>query len=271
VDQATEIKLNTGDTIPAVGFGTWGLAEGREAVNSVTEALKAGYRLIDTAKIYGNERSVGEAVRNSKIAREEIFVTTKLWNNDQGYNSALDAFDSSLERLGLDYIDLYLIHWPSAGAKAYKESWRALSEIYERGDAKAVGISNFTVGHLEDLATDANLVPAVNQIEFHPFNFEEQAVVLEYCKQNRIVVEAYSPLSHGRRIDHPVISEVAKKVGKSNAQVMLRWAIQHGTVPIPKSATPSRIKENIAVFDFELSEGDMQKLNNLSRHRFSFL
>jgi methylglyoxal/glyoxal reductase len=265
-----EYKLSTGAAIPSIGFGTWRIAEGIDAEEAVSEALKIGYRLIDTAKLYGNETSVGKAIKDSKIPREKIFVTTKLWNNDQGYQSALDAFEVSLERLGLDYIDLYLIHWPGMGARAYKESWRALNEIYERGDAKAVGVSNFSVDQLQDLMSDSQLVPAVNQIEFNPFNYDEQADTLGFCKEQAIIVQAYSPLARARQIDHPVIQDIASKIGRTNAQVMLRWAIQHGTVPIPKSVHSERMKENLDVFDFELSDEDINQLNSLSSHRFGF-
>jgi diketogulonate reductase-like aldo/keto reductase len=264
-----EMKLNTGAAIPALGFGTWALAEGEEAQLAVGEALSQGYRLIDTAKIYRNEHSVGKAVRASKIPREEIFVTTKLWNNDQGYDSALEAFDASLERLGFDYLDLYLIHWPGSN-RSNRESWRALSEIYERGDAKAVGVSNFSVEELEGLMSDSQLVPAVNQIEFHPFVYDEMTAIIEFCHQNKIIVEAYSPLSHARKLNHQAISQLAGEVGKTNAQVMLRWALQHGTVPIPKSANPARIKENMDIFDFELDDKQMSRLNSLSARRFGF-
>jgi diketogulonate reductase-like aldo/keto reductase len=265
-----ELKLNTGKMIPVLGFGTWALAEGEEALTAVGEALKIGYRLIDTAKLYGNERSIGQAIRKSRILRKEIFVTTKLWTSDQGYQSALDAFDESLARLALDYVDLYLIHWPGAGRQAYKDSWRALSEIHQRGDAKAVGVSNFSVEQLQDIMDDSRLAPAVNQIEFHPFIYRNQAEIVEFCRQNGIVVEAYSPLSHGRHIEHKQISDIAQRVGKTNAQVMLRWTIQHNTVPIPKSSHAARMKENIDVFDFELSDEDMSRLDNLGAQRFGF-
>lgn len=255
-------ELNTGAKIPAIGFGTWQIPDGHEVFDAVTEALKLGYRLIDTARIYGNERGVGQAVRQSGVAREEIFVTTKLWNDDQGYDSALSAFDHSMERLGLDYIDLYLIHWPASDRRL--EAWRGLEQIYRSGRTKAVGVSNYDVGHIKEILENSTLVLAVNQIQLNPFVYQEQAEVLEFCKLHGIVIEAYSPLARGRQMDNKVIAAIAENHKKSNAQVMLRWAIQHGTVPIPKSATPERIKENFEVFDFELSHDEMAKLDNLS-------
>ncbi|MDB5164031.1 MAG: putative reductase [Candidatus Saccharibacteria bacterium] len=253
--------LNNGLVIPAIGFGTWQILLNGKAKNAVAEALKAGYRLIDTAKIYGNEKGVGQAIRESGIPREEIFLTTKLWNSDQGYDSAIDAFDDSLARLGFSYIDLYLIHWPATERR--HDAWRALQDIYKVGRAKAIGVSNYMVEHLEEVLGESEVVPAVNQIEFHPFVYRRQQPILAFCKAHNIVVEAYSPLARGSHLNHPSITEVAKKVGKSNAQVMLRWAIQHDTIPIPKSTNPDRIRENLAVFDFELAKEDMQRLNNL--------
>ncbi len=249
--------------MPAVGFGTWKIPDGPEAERAVLSALQAGYRLIDTAKVYGNEKSVGRAVAESGIPRDEIFVTTKLANSDQGYKQGLAAFKASLKRLGLDYVDLYLIHWPVSGKRL--DSWRALLEIQQTGKAKAVGVSNFTVRHLEELARHTQKMPDVNQIELHPFLYDEQAALLEYCSQQGIVVEAYSPLAHGSAgcLNHPTVMEIARNHGKSSAQVMIRWALQHGAVPLPKSADGSRIRENIDVFDFELSAQDMASLNAL--------
>jgi methylglyoxal/glyoxal reductase len=255
--------------MPVIGFGTWQLSEGREVQEATTEALRVGYRLIDTAKLYGNERSVGEVIRNSKIPREEIFVTTKLWSNDQGYENAIEAFEGSLERLGLDYLDLYLIHWPGYDVQRRKDSWRALSELYNEAQVKAVGVSNYEVEHLQELMNDSTLVPAVNQIEFHPFIYEDQQPTLEFCRQQGIVVEAYSPLARGHQLNHPIISALAEEHGKTNAQVMLRWAIQHQTVPIPKSSHAARIKENFEVLDFKLPDQDMEMLNRLSNSQSS--
>jgi diketogulonate reductase-like aldo/keto reductase len=262
---AKTLKLNNGVHIPALGFGTWQIDPWKTA-DIVVEALKMSYRLIDTAKIYGNEEGVGEAVRDSGIDRKDIFVTTKLWNSDQGYESGKQAFAGSLKRLGLEYIDLYLIHWPGGGERL--NAWKALTEIYESGQAKAIGVSNFTVKHLEELAAHSKLAPAVNQIEFHPFIYEEQKPVLEYCQQHDIVVEAYSPLARGgSQLRHPAIADVAKRHQRTNAQVMLRWAMQHDTVPIPKSNSPERMRENLEAQDFSLSEEDMFQLDNLAGNR----
>lgn len=261
--EVPNIKLNSGALMPGFGFGTWQLDDGQEAYDATSAALKAGYRLIDTARIYGNEQSVGEAVRDSGIERDEIFVTTKLWNSDRGYKSGLQAFEESLARLGLDYIDLYLIHWPGHDAQARRDAWRALEEIEVSGRSKSIGVSNYMVSHLEELLSYANTPPSVNQIEFHPFIFDEQAPVLDVCAKHHIAVEAYSPLAMGKKIEHPVISEVAKQASRSNAQVMLRWALQHKTIPIPRSSNPDHTKENFKVFDFELSKQHMEKIDQI--------
>lgn len=253
--------MNTGADIPAIGFGTWQLADGAEAKDAVAAALGAGYRLIDTARIYGNERSVGQAIASSRVGREELFVTTKLWPQDFGYESGLKAFDKSLGLLGLEYLDLYLLHWPNGAER--KDAWRALAEIHRQGRSKAVGVSNYMVEHLQEVLAQSNLVPAVNQIEFHPFIYQRQKPVLELCKQKGILVEAYSPLTVGRNINHPEIGKVAERIGKSNAQVILRWCVQHGTVPIPRSTNPDHIKENLGIFNFQLSDEDMVTLDSL--------
>ncbi len=248
-----------------MGFGTWQVDPWKTA-DVVGEALKMSYRLVDTAKIYGNEHGVGEAVLTSGIDRKDVFVTTKLWNSDQGYDSAKQAYAKSLERLGLDYADLYLIHWPGNGERL--NAWKALSELYAAGQAKAVGVSNYMVSHLEELLEHSDLVPAVNQIELHPFIYQQVRPVLEFCKVHKIVVEAYSPLARGgSQLHHPAISDVATRNDVTNAQVMLRWAIQHDTVPIPKSTDPARMRENLGALDFSLSEEDMFQLDNLSGDR----
>ncbi len=243
--------------MPSLGFGTWNIHD----TEVIGEALRVGYRLIDTAKIYGNEEGVGAAVRNSHIPRQEIFVTTKLWNRDQGYESALAAFDESLERLGLHYVGLYLIHWPVAGKNG--DSWRALNEIYKGGRAKAIGVSNFEPAEIAEITTDGLVEPAVNQIEFHPFIYRQQEPTLGYCKGQNVVVETYSPLGQGHLINDRVIKNLADKYQRTPAQILLRWAIQHDTVPIPKSSSLQRMRENLEVFDFELPTQDMQTLNAL--------
>lgn len=249
--------------MPQIGFGTWQIENGDQARAAVAEALAAGYRLIDTAKIYGNEESVGEAFGASGLPREEVFITTKLWNSDHGYANAHAAFEASLRSLGLDYVDLYLIHWPTDDARGRQESWRGLCEIHKQGWAKSIGVSNFTVEHLQGILDISNVVPAVNQILFHPFTYKEQRDLLEFCRQYGIIVQAYSPLARGRDMDHPTITAIAEKYRKSPAQIMLRWAIQHGTVPIPKSSSPERMRENLDIFNFELSAEDIEAMDNL--------
>jgi diketogulonate reductase-like aldo/keto reductase len=255
-----DIKLNTGAEIPALGFGTWQLRDGGEAESSVTAALNIGYRLIDTATIYGNEGSVGQAIKNSDIAREELFITTKLWPSD--FENGRQAFDTSVHKLGLDYLDLYLTHWPSGPAR--KTAWETLAELHKEGRAKAVGVSNYMVEDLEELFSQSGLVPAVNQIELHPFVYRQQKPVLELCREHRIIVEAYSPLARGRHMQDKTIASIASTHGKSAAQVMLRWAVQHDSVPIPRSSNPQRIESNYQIDDFELTNADMSSLDNLS-------
>jgi diketogulonate reductase-like aldo/keto reductase len=263
----SKIILNNRTEIPIIGLGVYKAQEGGEVERAVAWALKAGYRLIDTAKIYGNERGVGQAIQDSGIPREEIFVTTKLWNEDQGYKTTLAAIDDSLENLGFDYVDLYLIHWPSASADRQetinkrKETWQAMEELYKSGKAKAIGVSNYTIQHLEEMKTYMHIPPAVNQVEFHPFLYQKE--LLEYCKKQAIVLEAYSPLAKGRKLDDERVGALAKKYSKSNAQILIRWNLQHGTVVIPKSTHQERIQENSNVFDFELTQEDMKKLDDL--------
>ncbi|HEY4187098.1 MAG TPA: aldo/keto reductase [Polyangia bacterium] len=254
--EGTTRRLNTGATIPQVGLGVWQM-RGSDARRAVTTALELGYRHVDTARIYGNEAEVGAAIKTSGVPREELFVTTKLWNDDQGYDRALRAFDASLERLGLDYVDLYLLHWPVAGKRL--ESWRALERQHADGRARAIGVSNFLVSHLEELLGMAKVVPAVNQIELSPFLQRRQTRAL--CARQQIVVEAYSPLTHGQRLDHPVLATVAASVKRSPAQVLLRWGIQHDLVVLPKSTRAPRLRENAALFDFTLDAAAMAALD----------
>jgi diketogulonate reductase-like aldo/keto reductase len=242
-----------------VGLGVWQTPKGAVAREAVAGALRGGYRHIDTARIYGNEVDVGEGVRASEVPRDRVFVTTKLWNDDHGYDAALRAFEASAKRLGLDYVDLYLIHWPVAGKR--RDSWRALERLYEQKVARAIGVSNYLRPHLEELLAHANVVPAVNQIEVHPFLQRRETRAL--CADTGIVVEAYSPLTHGRRLGHPVVVDVARAVGRTPAQVLLRWGMQHGLVVLPKSVRAERIAENAAVFDFTLGAAEMTKLDAL--------
>jgi diketogulonate reductase-like aldo/keto reductase len=252
------LPLTSGTRIPQVGLGVW-KARGKSSQDAVAAALRLGYRHVDTAQAYGNEQEVGEAIRTSGLKREEVFVTTKLWNADQGYDSALRAFDASLARLGFDYVDLYLLHWPVAGKRL--DSWRALEKLHSEGRARAIGVSNFLVPHLEELLAHAKVPPSVDQIEVHPFL--QQRETRAFCAAKKIVVEAYSPLTHGTLMDHAAITKVARTVKKSNAQVLLRWGIQHGMVVLPKSVNAGRIAENADVFGFELGAPEMRILDDL--------
>jgi diketogulonate reductase-like aldo/keto reductase len=256
--------MSNGQQLPAIGFGTWEVAPD-VAADMVGAALETGYRLIDTARIYGNEEGVGEAVRTASVPREEIFVTTKVWNDDQGYDATHKAVDASLRRLGLDYIDLYLIHWPATSRRG--DSWRAMNELCDQGVLRAIGVSNFSVRHLEALASEGLRVPMVNQIEFHPFIYAQQQATLNYCYDHKIVVEAYSPLARAAFREQQIVQEVADEIGRTPAQVMLRWSIQHGTIPLPRSTSLAHINENFDVFDFELSADSMNRLNELSDGR----
>lgn len=251
--------LNNGTAMPWLGLGVFKLENGGEVENAIRHAFDLGYRSIDTAKVYENEAGVGRAVRDSGIPRDEIFLTTKLWNTDQREGRQLAAFEESLERLGLDYVDLYLVHWPVAGC--YKETWPVMEAIYDSGRARAIGVSNFMQDHLEDLMADCRIVPAVNQVEFHPRLV--QAELLRFCDRHDIRVEAWSPLMQGQVTEVDTILELAKKYSKTPAQVVLRWDLQHGVVTIPKSGRPERIAENAAIFDFELDAEDMARLDGL--------
>lgn len=255
--------LNNGIRIPVFGLGVYQMPDGDRTQQAIDRALKSGYRLIDTASIYHNETSVGRAVRSSLIPREQVFITTKLWNADQGYDQALRAFEKSLTNLQMDYVDLFLIHWPVQGKR--KDSWRALEKIYDEGRCKAIGVSNYMKNHLEELLSYANVKPAVNQIELHPYLFHERTDIINLCRQTEIIPMAYSPLTRGTRLNDGVLVKLAKRYEKTTAQLLLRWGIQQGFTVIPKSAIHSRIEENIDVFDFEISATDMEKLNDLSQ------
>jgi len=255
----TTLPLVTGAHIPQIGLGVWQSPRGAATRDAVTAALELGYRHVDTARIYQNEADVGAAVTASSVPRADVFVTTKLWNDDQGYDSALRALDASLGRLGLDYVDLYLIHWPVQGKR--RDSWRALEKAFADGKAKAIGVSNYLVPHLRELLGEAKVKPHVNQIELTPFLQRRDTRAL--CKEHGIVVEAYSPLTRGARLDDPTIAAIARDVKRTPAQVLLRWGIQHGHVILPKSVTRARIAENAALFDFALDAAQLARLDGL--------
>lgn len=280
----TKLKLNDGCAIPQLGLGVWQIPAGRKCEAAVLAALEAGYRHIDTASFYGNEESVGAAVKASGIGREEIFVTTKLWNSDHG--SPERALETSLRKLKLDYVDLYLIHYP---VRERRQSWRALERFKQQGKTRSIGVSNFTIRHLTELLAETETVPAVNQVEFHPYLYQRE--LLDFCVARGIAIEAYCPLTQGQRLKDPKLLAVAKKYAtassqppapqtkipfmsrvsgaygtKSTAQILIRWALQHALVVIPKSANPSRIRENAEVFDFEITDEDMRILDSFNEN-----
>lgn len=254
------VKLNDGSKIPQLGLGVWQVPNDQAAA-SVKEALAAGYRSVDTAAIYGNEAGVGEGLRAAGVARKDLYVTTKLWNDRHGYDEAHKAMDESLEKLGLAYVDLYLIHWPVAGSAKFVDAWKAMIEMKEDGRARSIGVSNFTQANLERLIDASGVTPAVNQIELHP-GFTQRAL-RDFHARHGIATESWSPLAQGGVAQDKVILELAKKYGKSPAQVTLRWHLQNDLIVIPKSVTPARIRENIDVFDFELSAADMAAIDGI--------
>ena len=251
-------KLNNEVEIPCLGLGVYQSPPGKTTERAVCYALKVGYRHIDTASLYGNESDVGKALRQSGIQREEVFITTKVWNSEQGYDATLQACERSLRRLGLAYVDLYLIHWPVQGMG--KETWKAMIQILKEGKARAIGVSNYTIVDLKEIIYNSVVVPAVNQVEFHPFLYQKE--LLRFCENNKIQLEAYSPLTRGKRLNHPMIVKIAKKYGKTPAQVLIRWGLQHDTVVIPKSIHEDRISANCQVFDFRLQSDDMNILDS---------
>jgi methylglyoxal/glyoxal reductase len=259
--------LNNGVNMPWFGLGVFKVEDGPELVHAIKTAIRHGYRSIDTASIYGNEAGVGEGIREGMkeagITREDLFITSKVWNADLGYESTILAYEESLKKLGLEYLDLYLIHWPVEGK--YKEAWRALETIYNEGKVKAIGVSNFQIHHLEELLNVASVIPVINQVEYHPRL--TQVELKAFCQQHHIQLEAWSPLMQGELLDHPVLKEIAKTYGKTVAQVILKWDLQNGVVTIPKSTKTHRIIENASLFDFVLSEEDMKRINELNQNK----
>ncbi len=255
------VRLRDGNRMPVLGFGVWQIPAGAATRRAVRAALDAGYRHVDTAALYGNEADVGAAIRESRIPRRELFVTTKLWNDDQGYDRGRRAFERSRANLGDEVIDLYLVHWPVRGVR--EESWRALVDLQREGKVRSIGVSNFTVAHLESLARTSGVVPAVDQVEFSPFLY--QSALLEYCQDHGIQLEAWSPLVRGRRFDDPTLRSIAERRGRTPAQIILRWDLQRGVVPLPKSATPERIASNAQLFDFELDAEELRRIDGLDQ------
>jgi diketogulonate reductase-like aldo/keto reductase len=253
------VTLRGGVEMPKLGLGVWQSAPGDETRNAVATALAAGYRHVDTARAYANEKDVGAAIRASGIDRSQLFVTTKLWNTDHGYGRAIRALDKSLEFLGLEQVDLYLVHWPVEGLR--RETWRGMEQILADGKARAIGVSNYTVRHLDELLAEAKVPPSVNQVEFHPFL--HQRALLAYCRLHAIQLEAYGPLVRGQRMDHPILKRVAARHHRTGAQVLLRWGLQHGLVVIPKSVHAERIRENSDLYGFALEAEDMDALDGL--------
>lgn len=269
-------NLLNGQRIPAIGFGTWQTPDGETAVHAVKTAIEAGYTHIDTAAVYGNEASVGQAIRETGVARENLYITTKLWNTERGYETTLKAFADSCAKLGVDYVDLYLIHWPANALQfpdnwqaINAETWRAFEDLYEAGKIKAIGVSNFMVHHLQALKQTARIQPMVNQIEFHPGY--TQAEVVDYCNDHSILVEAWSPLGSGRLLEHPTLQVLAEKYGISVAQLCMQFALQQGVLPLVKSITAARIIANIEPINCTLDESDIKAMAELQENGFSGL
>ncbi|AKR38084.1 MULTISPECIES: aldo/keto reductase [Bacillus] len=258
--------LNNGVEMPWFGLGVFKVEDGPELVEAVKSAIKAGYRSIDTAAIYGNEKAVGEGIRagikEAGISREDLFITSKVWNSDQGYETTLAAYEESLKKLELDYLDLYLVHWPVEGK--YKDTWRALETLYKEKRVRAIGVSNFQIHHLQDVMKDAEIKPMINQVEYHPRLTQKE--LQAFCKEQGIQMEAWSPLMQGQLLDNETLQEIAEKHGKTTAQVILRWDLQNGVITIPKSTKEHRIIANADIFNFELTKEDMEKIDALNQN-----
>ncbi len=256
--EGATVTLNNGVQIPQIGLGVW-KCEGDQAYDAVTWALECGYRHIDSAAVYGNEAEVGKAIRASGIPRQEIFVTTKLWTDDHSSDRVKPAFERSCDLLGLDYVDLYLSHFPVAGKRL--DAWRALEEIAHDKRCRAVGISNYTINHVQEMLAQTSVVPTINQVELHPFLYQRN--LIQYCHSKNIRIQAYSPLTHGQRLHHPAVVKIAEKYQRSNAQILIRWSLQHDLIVLPKSKNRERIRENLQVFDFTIDAEDMAALDGL--------
>lgn len=254
--------LHNGVKMPGFGLGVYKAEDGEEVITAIKSAVQAGYRAIDTATVYKNEEGVGTAIKECGVPREELFITTKVWNSDQGYESTLAACETSLTKLGLDYVDLYLIHWPVV--EKYRETWKALETLYKQGKVRAIGLSNFHKHHIEEIMSIAEIKPMVNQIELHPYLTQKE--LLDYCQSQDIVVTAWSPLARGKCFDNNVLKAIAEKYNKSVAQVVLRWDIQNGVIVIPKSVHENRIQENSDIFDFELTSEEMEAIDALNKN-----
>lgn len=259
-----KLKLYNGIEIPEIGFGTWHIKDEKELEFSIKTAVENGYTHIDTASKYKNEELIGNTIEKYNIPRENLFITSKLWNEDKGYDNTIKAFQETLDRLKTDYLDLYLIHWPMTAdnwEELNAETWRAFEDLYKMGKVKAIGVSNFMVQHMESLRKTANILPMVDQIEFHPGMMQKE--ILEYCRNNNIVVEAWSPLGSGRMLDNEDLKRIAYKYKKSVAQICVRWCVQNNVIPLPKSTHLERIKDNIDIYDFKISDEDMEYINNM--------
>ena len=257
----SRIRLYDGNQMPLFGLGVWAAEPGRETYDAVVHALKTGYRHIDTAQMYGNEKDVGDALKDSGVPREEVFLTSKVWESDHGYDATLKAFDACLRKMSLDYIDLYLIHWPASGSRI--ETWKALEQIKKNGLCKSIGVSNYAPHHLQEIMKLSGEKPVVNQIELNPFL--QQQKIAGFCNKEGIHLTGYCPLARGKRFDAPELSRISRETGKSPAQVMIRWALERGQTVIPKSSRPLRIEKNAEVFDFSLNKGQMRTLKGLDQ------
>ncbi|MHA2030759.1 MAG: aldo/keto reductase [Candidatus Kariarchaeaceae archaeon] len=256
------LQLNDGTMIPVLGFGTADIGDSKITKQAIQYALETGFRYFDTASYYGNEKDIGEVIGNSGIDRKDLIIVTKLWNSDHGYEKALKAFDKSLNLLNLDYIDIYLIHWPVPRKR--RDSWRALEKLQDEGLCNSIGVSNYTIKHLKEMKSYASVQPVLNQVEFSPYL--NQKDLLEYCTDNNIILQAYSPLTVGKKLLDPKLTEIVTKYGKSTAQILLRWGLQHGLSVIPKATSKERIKENFEIFDFRIQDIEMQLLDQLDEN-----